>query len=106
MLAQADHNNMDAFSKQRLKKKGGLDSAFPANLKFFAGGACPRAPLEFFGPYRTRSKGHFRLLRNLQQISHSLEYLRLERSATYGRLFQNPNVVAIATTDRDAWLFF
>ena len=45
-------------------------------------------------------------MRNLQQISHSLESLRLERSATYGRLFQNPNVVAIATTDRDAWLFF
>ena len=44
MLAQADHNNMDAFSKQRLKKKGGLDGAFPANLKYFPVEHAPAPP--------------------------------------------------------------
>ena len=28
------------------------------------------------------------------------------RLHNYGRLFQNVNVVAVATTDRDAWLVF
>ena len=30
----------------------------------------------------------------------------LQRQTTYGRHFQNLNVVAMATTDRDAWLVF
>ena len=41
MLAQADHNNIDALSKQGSKQNGELDGAFPANLKF-SGEACPR----------------------------------------------------------------
>ena len=35
VLAQADHNNMDAPSNKAYKKDGGLEGAFPANLKGF-----------------------------------------------------------------------
>lgn len=30
----------------------------------------------------------------------------LKRKTAYARLFKKPNVVAMATTDRDAWLVF
>ena len=43
-------------------------------------------------------------------LSHSTRYKvnnkTLQPYTTYGRLFQNPNDVAMATTDRDAWLVF
>ena len=43
-------------------------------------------------------------------FSHSTGYKvknkTLQCETTYGRLLQNPNVVALATTDRDAWPVF
>ena len=38
------------------------------------------AKIEFFGPSRKRNTGYSNLLRNVQQVSHSFETLRLERS--------------------------
>ena len=64
-------NNMDAPSKQGLKERWRTRQCIPSEFKRFSGGACPRTPLEFFSSSRTRNKGHFSLLRNLQQISHS-----------------------------------
>ena len=43
-------------------------------------------------------------------LSHSTRYKvnikQLQRETTHGRLFQDTNVVVLATTGRDAWLVF
>ena len=83
LLTQADHNNMDAPSIKALEKDGGLDGAFPANLKGFPGSMPPHPP-RIFWPFSHKKQRT--LSRNLQQVSHSLETLRLERSTLYNML--------------------
>ena len=44
VLAQADHNNMDAPSKKGLKEKWRTRRCISGEFKRFSAGACPRTP--------------------------------------------------------------